>query len=220
MIIDFVGDIHGDHSTLRSWVNQTKSDLVIQVGDFGIMPKIGYNLNLQLGYSTPTIFIEGNHDDVDYIEKMSLPEGITYQRRGSTKQIEDITFAFLGGGYSIDKIWRTEGVDWFPRECPSRREVEAFVEAGKNADVVVTHECPNRIAQEMFQVDQFLGSTGVDLDNILEHVPEFSPKLWVFGHWHPLNILKFSYRGIDFWCLPEYTGHRRQILSLDLEKIK
>ncbi|PYD00812.1 metallophosphatase family protein [Microbacterium esteraromaticum] len=53
------------------------------------------------------------------------------------------TVLSLGGAASVDKVWRREGVDWWPDEDITDEHVAAAV-AGGRADVMLTHESPAR----------------------------------------------------------------------------
>jgi hypothetical protein len=39
--------------------------------------------------------------------------------RGEVYNIEGNSIFVMGGGYSLDKDFRTEGVSWWPQEMPS-----------------------------------------------------------------------------------------------------
>lgn len=51
-------------------------------------------------------------------------------------------FLSLGGASSVDRLWRTPGVDWWPDEALTDEQVAAAVAGGK-ADVMLTHESPD-----------------------------------------------------------------------------
>lgn len=56
--------------------------------------------------------------------------------------IADRTFLSLGGATSIDRIWRTESVDWWSDETITEAQVQAAIFGG-TADVMLTHESPD-----------------------------------------------------------------------------
>jgi Icc-related predicted phosphoesterase len=140
----FVGDLHGNFAAierLRPFLGP--EDIVVQVGDFGFYPRT-------LGYWQETPFkvyaIDGNHEDF----RMVNPDGVVtevrpnlyYVPRGTVLELAGKKLAFLGGGASIDKAWRTAGVDWFPEEVITPSQVnrlqENMVDAGV-VDYLVTH---------------------------------------------------------------------------------
>jgi len=213
MKILFVGDMHGFFEHLTTVAKRTNADKIVQVGDLGIMPRAGYNLPANLVFTKPTYFIEGNHDDVDYIERQTeWPDNLHYMVRGADRVWDGMRFGFLGGGDSIDKYARTEGVDWFRRELPTLVEVEML--AKRQPDVVVTHECPAFITKEYFgfTTDDPLA---YDLQNALKHIPKFKPKVWFFGHHHRKLLVKHD--GILF-CGLACFGMEGDEAMLDTER--
>lgn len=217
MIIDIVGDLHGDFFYLRKWASATNADLIIQAGDFGIMPKCGLQLDPYRPFETDTFFIPGNHDDHDWLSNPSrvlkeLPGGLGYLGRISERQIDGLQFAFLGGGYSIDRHARVEGVNWWSNEQPTKEEVEQFSEY--RPDIAITHEGPTEVLAHMFGKD-ILNATAKNLNNMVKIVDEFRPKLWFFGHHHPNKMTFWDEWGITFVCLPIFRAERHQVFTLD-----
>lgn len=215
MKLDFIGDIHGDHHTLRAWSQITKADTVIQVGDFGVMPKAGYPLDPYSPYHKPTLFIPGNHDDHQWLRRVNraeLPPKLEYLGRVGEISLGPWSIAYLGGGYSIDRHMRTEGIDWWRDEEPFKWELDKF--ASYTPDIAVTHEGPSSVVSTM-KGRGISNSTAKMLDNLISNVPEFRPKLWVFGHHHPLRIETLERKGIKFVCLPIFTGRKEQVYSVE-----
>lgn len=104
-MIHFVGDIHGDIEFMKSIMNQTPDDLVIQVGDFGFSDT--YNAFFATGNYNNLKILAGNHDDYSSLRAYSnslCDYGL----------IED--FAYLRGALSIDKLRRVSGYDYFENE--------------------------------------------------------------------------------------------------------
>lgn len=216
MKVCFVGDIHGYYEHLAKITKRDGVDKVVQVGDFGIMPTAGYNLPANLHFAVPTHFIEGNHDDIDYIEDVYRQNPINnlhYMPRGSTVEWDGLRVGFMGGASSIDKYARTEGVDWFRREVPTLTEIERFAQS--EPDVAVTHEAPAFIIEKYFG---YVTSDCVayDLQNALKHIPEFKPKVWFFGHHH--KQLHVEDGGILF-CGLSCFGQEGDEAMLDTHKL-
>lgn len=214
MEIDVVADIHGAHHVLRAWAQTTDADVILQLGDFGVMPNAGYTIAPGRAYETPTMFIPGNHDDHDWLRtphlETLLPTNLSYLGRVGCFTLGPWTVAYLGGGYSIDRDQRVEGVDWWRDEEPTLREVEQF--ATYRPDLVITHEAPLTIIEAIFNYNIYTGnSTSQMLDNLLRHVPDFQPKVWLFGHHHPHSIESVRHNGITFIALPEFTGYKAQV---------
>jgi predicted phosphodiesterase len=112
MKILIVGDIHGDFIGLSNLLKQFRFrdiECVIQVGDFGIWPKISfkdsrYNLDHLKEIEKPVYFIDGNHEDFwslwnpEWYEEFSNKyPNIIYQPRGSVRFINNQQFFLLGG---------------------------------------------------------------------------------------------------------------------------
>lgn len=146
--IYLLGDSHS--SWPREWPD---ADLVISVGDFGFWPDYkGQWLKRRPPY--PVWFIDGNHEHFPHLLRArggSLTEGGVVEvwpgafhvPRGHVEKLNGLTVGFCGGGDSIDKDYRVEGVDWFPEE--EVREVE-FPEL----DVLVTHTATNGVLAALF----------------------------------------------------------------------
>ncbi|MHA2063470.1 MAG: metallophosphoesterase family protein [Candidatus Thorarchaeota archaeon] len=187
MLIHFVGDTHGYYEYLARISERTEAEIVVQVGDLGILPKVGYNISPNLQFAKPTYFIDGNHDDINYIEHKcfargeSLARGLYYLRRGGAEIWGGKRFSFLGGANSIDKHLRTEGVDWFREEIPSQSQISSF--AASTPDIVVTHTAPALVAHRFFGYKSDCPLAN-DLDKVLKLFPDFRPKVWIFGHHH------------------------------------
>ena len=113
--------------------------------------------------------------------------------RGEVYCIEGNTIFVMGGGYSIDKYRRTEGVSWWPQEMPSDEEYHnALVNLGKvgnNVDYIITHTAPSETVYYL----STLRSLGIKNDVVQEQsltsfLDEIQRKVaykhWYFGHFH------------------------------------
>jgi Icc-related predicted phosphoesterase len=153
----FVGDLHGNFAAierLRPFLGP--EDIVVQVGDFGFYAKpvvragdfIFPDTSLLYWKTTPfkVYAIDGNHEDFRMVnpdgEVTEVRPNLYYVPRGTVLELAGKTLAFLGGGASIDKAWRTKGVDWFPEEVITPAQVARLQENMATAGVVdylVTH---------------------------------------------------------------------------------
>ena len=197
-VIRFIGDIHGKWNEYVSLLDCERS---VQVGDFGM----GFaNHDSDMADAMFDIFpgehrfIRGNHDSPDECRK-------------STHWIDDGTIEdgimYIGGASSIDRAWRTAGVDWWHDEELSYEELyqvaEVYAQAKPN--ILVTHECPEFWATvAMIPLvrgnTNFPSRTRVVLD---EMYAAHRPKLHIFGHWHHnLNYVDKG-TGTHFVCLNE-----------------
>ena len=111
----------------------------------------------------------------------------------------------IGGAYSIDRQWRTEGYDWWPDEQLSLPELNTLVDVYSTVRprIMVTHDCPESLAPVMaaigkFRYDYVSNRTRQALQAMLEiHRPE----IHIFGHWH--FSLDKVIDGTRFVCLAE-----------------
>lgn len=167
----FIGDTHGKNKAYQQIISGAEKS--IQVGDFGM--GFGIKPDASLNHR----FIRGNHDNPELCRKSPnwIPDGT----------VEDRMF-FLGGGQSIDCHTRCEGVDWWRDEELTIGELNHIISIYESSacDIVVTHECPDVIAEEVFERRRNVrihspSRTSQALAAILDIKP---PKIWIFGHWH------------------------------------
>jgi hypothetical protein len=217
-----IGDIHGKIYDYRSYAlvagvkdrQIVEPERSIQVGDFGIgfFSAFWHENEIEWQKKNPQHrFIRGNHDDPEkcksmpgYIEDGTVENGVM----------------FVGGAWSIDKNWRTPGVDWWEGEELSYERLETMIDIYRDCKprVMITHDCPTSVAYEMFlskglglgDSTQIKTRTGEALQAMFEiHQPEF----WVFGHWH--NTSKQVINGTTFQCLGELD-----YIDIDLDNIE
>jgi len=190
-MIRVIGDIHGKIGPYRGIIAGAEKS--VQIGDFGV----GFLNENRSGYIVGSKnpqhrFIRGNHDNpvvaknaAGFIPDGTLEDGIMY----------------IGGAYSIDRQYRTEGIDWWADEECSQDQFYSFmhvVERDKPR-VMITHDCPESVIPWLFpRALPIKSRTQQALDAILGiHQPE----LWVFGHWHESRRVKID--GTLFVCLAE-----------------
>lgn len=152
-MIIIIGDIHGDFEILRQLRNRIDNSLpitIIQIGDFGFYPHCIEQWPKK--YPWPVYAIDGNHEHFPMLRKYEQVEEVAYNLfyvpRGSVLNIEGYEIGFLGGGHSIDKAWRKEGVDWFKDEEITNEQIEKLV--GKQLDILITHNPPARVMKRNF----------------------------------------------------------------------
>ena len=205
-----IGDIHGKTYDYRAYALVTgvrgrqivEPERSIQVGDYGIgfFSAFWHEREVEWQKEHPQHrFIRGNHDDPALCKTMP-----GYIEDGTAEG--DVMF--VGGAWSIDKDWRTPGVDWWEDEELSTEELNKIIEKYEQAKprVMITHDCPTSVAWEMFlskglglgDNKQIKTRTGEALQAMFEiHQPE----LWFYGHWH--NTRKAVIEGTEFQCLGE-----------------
>jgi len=194
-----MGDIHGEWGRISEFVNKRHPKLILQCGDFGYFPRLDRQEQAKYAsrykhfkprspgpkmQDTPLHFCPGNHEDFESLNTRETDElwpNVFYQPRGSVITLPDgRTVLFMGGAKSIDKERRTQGLDWFPDEEISMKDVEVLPD---KVDIVISHTCPKEFPLKMRT------GYGDKLNDwsqrALSHVLQVCrPSLWYFGHFH------------------------------------
>lgn len=198
------GDWHGDLSIARAVIRTLKSEdihLLLHVGDLAVRwpgPKKG-RFDKRLGQllddaDIEFLFIDGNHDNHKELRELSpLPDGtkrlsdqIRYLPRGAVIERQGIRIGGLGGAYSVDRRWRTEGKDlWADLEEPTPGEAERLM-ASAPVDVLLTHDAPASVqGLEGFTLPPEIASAAERTRGLLQRTVEvLQPALLFSGHWH------------------------------------
>jgi len=139
--------------------NLTKRDVVIILGDFGLLwrndfdPEEQYWTNWLNEKPWTTLFIDGNHENFNRLNCLpkvnmfgsvvgKVTESIFHLKRGNVYSINGKTFLTIGGGQSIDKQHRIENLSWWPQELLSYQEQEHVFDTitkHPKVDYVLTH---------------------------------------------------------------------------------
>ena len=193
MSITLIGDVHGKYEHYHKIVRQTeRHPYTLQIGDFGFKYDTLKNVD-----STRHLILPGNHDHYDtcYNHPHFLGDyGYTSLNR--------IDFFYYRGAYSIDRQYRTIGIDWWENEQVS---IDQFMKARElyrsiKPEVMITHDCPQDIALQMLEPGQraYENITSWALQELYNI---HQPKLWFFGHWH--RAVKIQHGNTQFVCLNE-----------------
>lgn len=195
-MIRFIGDTH---AKWEAYLPLTEGVDSVQVGDFGA----GFREIPAL--SPRARFIRGNHDNPEvcrnhpnWIPDGTLENGIMY----------------IGGAYSIDRAWRTVGVDWWEDEEIAYTEWDAIISKVEQEKprVIVTHDCPNSVVSTLFpQALPIVSKTQQALDVVFG---VHKPDLFIFGHWHYDRNKVIN--GTRFICLNELHYVDVDLSTLDL----
>jgi hypothetical protein len=202
MLTRLIGDIHGKWYEYQL-LTQSIEYRSIQVGDFGIGFGQGDYWHERVNeFHTPGQhrFMRGNHDDPTKCKT----EMVGYIPDGTIEN--DVML--VGGAWSIDRDWRTPGVDWWEDEELSYQELNNLIGVYETVKprVMITHDCPTLAAYYMFIRNgksiggnvQHLTRTGEALQAMFEiHQPE----QWYFGHWHHTKSMDIN--GTRFQCIGE-----------------
>jgi len=207
----------------------TKDDYMIILGDFGLpwrIDKFGnpcdeekYLMKWLHEKKWTTLFIDGNHENFDYLDSLPIEEkfGGKVQRindsifrlcRGEIFEIHNKKIFVFGGGQSVDKDRRIQGVSWWPQEIPSHQEMEyAYFNLEKHnfqVDYILTHVAPLALMRTILETgayyDPYHEAKTIDpvskfLDMIsVEHIEGF--KHHYFGHYHIDRRIEYKFTAL------------------------
>ena len=181
-----------------------REDFLIIAGDFGAVWSGNDQDREVLEYhdtkNYTTLFIAGNHENYDLLEKYSvemwnggkirrISENVLQLMNGQVFTIDGKKIFTMGGATSIDKMFRKEGVSWWPQEEPP---MEDYVEATENllkndntVDYIVTHTCPEKVRKQAFEVYNDFVDYQSQVEQYLDIVYDnVSFKKWYCGHVH------------------------------------
>jgi len=171
------GDTHGDVTVFgsESWPKGkelTKNDVLIQLGDFGILwgaqekKNEKYWMNWLGSKPWTTLVIPGNHDNHDTIEDLPIGEKwggkvrcyatngandliVYFAIPGEIYTINGETFLAIPKAFSIDKAYRTEGLSWWSKELLSKQEetdvLNTLDKVNWKVDYLLSHTCPDSV---------------------------------------------------------------------------
>ncbi len=208
-MIYITGDTHGLNDTLKIEKNQklaslSGTDYLLIAGDFGGIWDGGWHdedvLNFYGEQPYTTLFIDGNHENFDLLNKYPveqwnggkihrITDKVIHLMRGQVFSIEDRSIFTFGGGISIDKAYRTLGVSWWPEEEPSEEECkeawENLQKAGFLVDYVVTHAAPESIVRDELTAEHRLLCLDCEAEKFLDRVlKKLVYRRWYCGHYH------------------------------------
>ena len=196
-----VGDIHGNVHAYKAILENWKGPSV-QVGDFGVGfagPSWHNSVNDYHTANPQHRFIRGNHDNPDKCKN----DMVSYINDG----VVEGGVMYVGGAWSIDRQWRTEGLDWWEDEELSYQNLsDMMVLYNKiRPRVMITHDCPTSVAYALFiskgisMGKQFKTRTAEAFEQMFAaHRPEH----WLFGHWH--HTVNQNIYGTEFQCIGEH----------------
>lgn len=191
--ITILADVHGKYRRMHEIIREKdRHEYIVQLGDLGFSYDTLDNVD-------PNKFkiVGGNHDNMDKI--IHIPH---YLGDYGYTELNGISFFFYRGAYSIDRQYRTVGIDWWENEQVS---IDQFMKARElyrevKPRLVITHDCPQNIAAQMLNPGDrvYENMTGWALQELLNiHEPEY----WFFGHWHDSRNIKYG--NTNFMCLDE-----------------
>jgi hypothetical protein len=192
-MITLIGDIHGKYDRYHKIIRQTdRHPYTLQVGDFGFKYDTLNNVDPEKHK-----ILGGNHDNYD-----TLPSIPHYLGDYGYSSLNGVKFFFYRGAYSIDRQYRTIGIDWWENE---EVEIESFMKARElyrevKPDLVISHDCPEGISPYLLDPWSkiYQNKTGWALQELFN---THQPKLWRFGHYH--KKWSMDVNGTNFKCLDE-----------------
>lgn len=214
-MIFMVGDIHGVFAEFWDAVNAKIEqaglpDAIIQIGDFGLHTPLISTWKNDL--DIPVYFIDGNHENFSMVPKgpditTLKPAGegnLHHIARGTVLEFVGKTFAFCGGGESIDKAYRKVNESWWAEERVTDENIADTIEniGSKKIDYLVTHTPPlSVIATHFPPLDlrdwglhpNWTDESSIRIQKLWEHLN--CPKI-ISGHMH------MHCRGANYEILP------------------
>ena len=194
MSVTVIGDVHGKYKRYHEIIREkNRHPFTIQIGDFGFDYETLKNVDPK-----HHVFIGGNHDNYDKVKDCPNYLGDF----GYTVNFNGLDFFYYRGAWSIDRIYRTIGIDWWEQEQVS---MENFAKAKElyeqiNPDVMLTHDCPESIISYLLPPNYriYKNTTCCALQSLFEI---HQPKIWIFGHYH-VSWSKII-NNTEFRCLNE-----------------
>lgn len=224
MTIHITGDTHGEVSRLIEYNKTKPGDIIIITGDFGMLwrrndfSKISKLNKAAEEKNIMYLFCDGNHENFELLEAYpeeekyggkvgKISKYIYHLKRGEIYTIEDKTFFVFGGASSIDRMYRTPYVSWWPHELPSSSEINNaynnLERINHEPEYIITHTAPTFFLKYIrgFQVINWPDAAQDVLNDLVQKIAIENPKYkhWYFGHFH---IDRFS-RKYKFHALYE-----------------
>lgn len=207
--------ITGDtHRNQYKWVEQIEpilspADKILVCGDFGVgfwngrywTEEMFYDFLEKQKYSV--LFTDGNHEDFPKLYNYpveiwnggrvhKIRKNVIHLMRGEIYSIDGHSIFVMGGGYSIDKYRRTEGISWWSQEMPSEEYQNALSnlkQVNYQVDYIITHTAPSETVYYL----STLRHLGIK-NNVTEELPlttfldnvqhKVLYRHWYFGHFH------------------------------------
>ena len=200
-MIFITGDTHGDVDYKKLLALKEKNlsydDYLIICGDAAICwsySSLKSFLALYNDIGCTILFVDGNHENFDMLEEMPLVEykgalmhqidkHIFHILRGEIMTLDGITFLCVGGACSIDKVYRTPHLSWWPQEEINNHDVDNAIanleKANNGVDYVITHCCDTSTVIKAFG---FRRDICTDQLMFIDKLVDY--KHWFFGHYH------------------------------------
>lgn len=211
-LIVLAGDWHGNIPWALFAITAAHDQgakVIVHLGDFGLwrndpgtidyLSRVHRRL-LQLGMVL--IWTDGNHEDHDRLDAWPIDNAtgmrkitntIWHLPRGFRWRWHGKVWMALGGAHSVDRLQRSPGRSWWPREFLSAEEVEYAQrddpEFGSKVDVMVCHDAPAKADVPVLRGPsdwpiQDLAMSARHRELIGEVVEAVRPGVLYHGHYH------------------------------------
>jgi len=213
MKIIVCGDVHGCWGFLNELIKKEDPNIILQCGDFGYWPSFDmkmavdnpapyiratYKFNGIENDKTKIYWCDGNHEEfskLNVIKNNETHPNVFYMKRGATLTLPDgRVVLFMGGAESIDKHYRIQGLDWFPEELITQKDVYNLPDI--KVDIIISHTCPTEFNIYDGLMLKCNDPSRKALSTLLE---KYNPSLWYFAHWH--IYAEGSYKDTKWFCL-------------------
>lgn len=208
------GDVHRNLDIEKLWWKNFRTqeqldrdDYMIILGDFGaVWDKYTDGKILSWWESRPytTLFIDGNHENFDLLDKYPIEEKlggkvgiikphVWHLLRGESYHIAGRDFWCFGGARSIDLANRRMGKTWWPQEMPSDEDYQngliGLEKINYKPDYILTHDAPITVIPELEKLSGFSLTSYDEEEQILrEYLADIQENSayagWYFGHYH------------------------------------
>lgn len=197
----YVGDVHGEAGRLKELLRYARKigeyDRCVQVGDLDTDETAPFDFTQDWGRF---YYIEGNHDNYTklnphrHIPRGSIGNGVLY----------------IGGAWSIDRLYRVAGHNWFPDEQLTYSQFDRILNHPK-LSTVHTMVCHDTISScyPLLGVDMYASSENWHPQALESIFDVCKPSVYIHGHHHTRR--DYTYKGCEFHCLStlSYYGKHR-----------
>ena len=232
-MIYVTGDTHGDRDRFRTREVRRlrRGDTLVVLGDFGFVWDGSRTEKRTLNWlgkrRYQLLFVDGSHENHSLLAQYPqedfcggtarrLGKNLWCLQRGGLYTVEGRTLLVLGGGESLDKESRQEGVTWWPEALPAAEDYarcDAALEAcGGKVDFILTHDAPARLLSFLrLNRDSVLyeeNTLELYLDGLMKRAKY---TLWCFGRYHldqklGTSVCAVYKKVLPLWQVPKKHG--------------